>query len=133
MARTHRSSVTPVLMIGSHHWSGPAAFTTHGVGVTTTSGSPNRALNRHPLLSGHILAGGSSLGSPTGAPPSAHRRIVSFWSSVSEISLMNFCMPTVLSTNHGGISPAATLVRMERTHGRTSGYLSRDIGAILPG
>src|SRR5713101_5566574 len=113
MTRTHRSSVTPVLMIGSHHWSGPAAFTTHGVGVTTTSGSPNRPLNRHPLLSGHILAGGSSLGSPTGAPPSAHRRIVSFCSSVSGIS-------PAATLNHGGISPAATLVLIERTHGRAS-------------
>ena len=44
---------------------------------------------------------------------------------------MKRCTPTFLSICHGGISRAATLLRMERAHGRVSSYVMRDIGAML--
>ena len=74
-----------------------------------------------------------SFGSPRGAPPSTHRTMVSIWSSESEMSFLNFWMPTVLSRCHGGIIRAATLFLIDRTHGRTSSYVVSGIGPICPG
>ncbi len=61
-----------------------------------------------------------SAGLPCGAPASTHLTMVSISSSESDGSLLNFVIPIVLSTCHGGISREATRVLMERAHGRTS-------------
>ena len=69
---------------------------------------------------GHSTGGGMSAGLPRGAPASTQATIVSISASVSEMSFSNSWMPIVLSMCHGGIERSATLVRMDRAHGRTS-------------
>src|SRR5262247_1526254 len=74
-----------------------------------------------------------SAGLPSGAPASTHLTIVSTSRSLSDRSLLKCCTPTFLSMNHGGISRAATFSLIDRALGRTSAYVSSDIGAMLPG
>ena len=61
-----------------------------------------------------------SLGSPSGAPASTQRTMVAICSSLSERSLANCWMPTVLSRCHGGMLRVTTRSRMDFAHGRVS-------------
>ena len=101
--------------------------------MTTRSGSPPIwPARRQTSSAGHAMGGGRSAGLPRGAPTSTQAAIVAICSSVSEMSFANAWMPTVLSMCHGGISRATTLRRMARAQGRTSSYVTSDIGAICP-
>ena len=73
-----------------------------------------------------------SAGSPSGAPASTQRTTRSICSSLSEMSLTNCWMPTVLSRCQGGISRAITRFLIARAQGRVSAYVTSDIGAMLP-
>src|SRR5262245_40433412 len=115
-ALIHRSSVRPESAVHSGHQSGPTAGTVTSTGFETIkSGVPivQRSF-------GNVLGGGMSAGLPCGAPCSAHLVIVAISASVSDGSPMNFCTPILRSTYHGGISRFATLVAIERAHGRAS-------------
>ena len=68
--------------------------------------------------SANVGAGGSLVGSPSGAPASTHRTIVSRSASVSLRSFTN--RPTDGSACHGGISPVTTLFLIDRPQGRVS-------------
>jgi hypothetical protein len=59
------------------------------------------------VVSAKTSAGGRSALLPSGAPVSAHLAILAISSSESEMSLLNFWMPTFFSMNHGGITPRA--------------------------
>src|SRR5438128_6100138 len=59
--------------------------------------------------------------------------MVSTCSSVSDMSFLNFRTPTDRSMCQGGICRLATRSRIDRTHGRASWKVIRDIGAIDPG
>ena len=61
-----------------------------------------------------------SAGLPRGAPPSTQRTMVFNSASVSERSLLNSEMPTVLSMCQGGICRVDTRSRIERAQGRDS-------------
>ena len=50
--------------------------------------------------------------------------------SVSDMSFLNFCTPTLLSMCHGGIWRVATRSLIERAQGRASWKVMSDIGAI---
>src|SRR2546422_11449751 len=67
------------------------------------------------------------------APASTHFKMVSICASDSERSFLNFWMPTVLSICHGGIWRVSTRSRMALAQGRTSSYVTSDIGAIESG
>src|SRR5438093_933409 len=89
--------------------------------LMTMSGGPKPSRTPcHWLSVTSFLGGGRSFGSPCSAPPSTQRTIVSTCSSLSDMSFLNFCTPTLRSMCHGGICRAATRSRMERAHGRTS-------------
>ena len=122
-AFTHRSSVSPVSTIGWYHWSWPSAACVHGVERTTMSGSPRSvyfSARRQTSPAGQSMGGGRSSGFPSGAPASTQRTTASISASLSEMSLANSRMPTVLSMCHGGITRLATLSRIARAQGRTS-------------
>ena len=63
-------------------------------------------------------AAGRSFGSPSGAPPFAHRVRTSFSAAERLRSLANF--PCFGSACHGGIVPSATSSRIDFAHGRAS-------------
>ena len=73
-----------------------------------------------------------SAGSPSGAPLSTHADTIAISSSLSDGSSLNAWIPMFLSTCQGGISRAITRFLMARAQGRTSWYVTRDIGAISP-
>src|SRR6185295_5754891 len=100
----------------------------------TMSGGPKPSLAAfHSLSVTCGLGGGMSFGSPCGDPASTHRTIVSTCSSLSDMSFLNFCTPTLRSMCHGGICRVATRSLIERAHGRASWKEISDIGAIDPG
>ena len=132
-ARIQRGSVSGTSTIGRKNVSCATAGIVNGSERMTRSGGPSSASSRNRSPSGHSRGGGRSAGSPGGAPASTQRTMVSISASLSEASLRNCWMPTVLSRNHGGISRAATRARMARAQGRDSAYVSSDIGAMLPG
>src|SRR5262245_37900043 len=84
-----------------------------------------------------VRAGGMSAGFPSGAPASTHLPTAWISSLVREGSFAYSWMPIVLSTYHGGMTPARgpNPVRflIDRAHGRTSSYVINDIGAIESG
>ena len=91
----------------------PSAGTSKASGISiTTSGVPicQPSLNRG--------AGGNAVASPSGAPASTHRTIVSFSASVSPRAFEK--VPTAGSACQGGISPVSTLFLMDRLQGRAS-------------
>jgi hypothetical protein len=59
--------------------------------------------------------------------------MVSTCSSVSDMSFLNFCTPTLRSMCHGGIWRVDTRVLIDFAHGRASLNVMSDIGAIEPG
>src|SRR5215469_2671237 len=73
---------------------------------------------------------GISLGSPSGAPPSAHVRMVSMSPCGNDRSLENF--PKCGSANHGGITLKLTASFMAAAHGLVSAYVSIEKGAASP-
>src|SRR5215469_5961447 len=113
----------------SPHQSGPLAGTVTSFDFSTRSGSPMV----HFSDSSKLRDGGISAGLPRGAPAFTHLPIFSISSSLKEGSFLNFWMPMSFSTNHGGITPAwgPRLVRslIARAHGRTSSYVTSDMGA----
>ena len=83
--------------------------------MTTRSGfSPWNQVS----TAGHAIGGGASAGLPRGAPWSTQRPMVAISASLSDGS--SRYLPTVRSTNHGGMTRASTRCLMERAHGRTS-------------
>ena len=68
---------------------------------------------------------------PSGAPPVAHLRIVSFSADVSRRSLRY--VPYAGSACQGGIDPSATFAAIARAYGRASAYVRSGIGPISPG
>src|SRR3989442_202137 len=103
-----------------------------GSDLTMRSGGPNSLVAFHSSVFGHSRGRGISLISPSGAPESTHRTMVSIWSCVRDMSFLNFCTPTVGSICHGGIWRVMTRSRMALAHGRVSSYLTSDMGAIEP-
>src|SRR5258707_5852596 len=81
--------------------------------------------------SANVGAGGISLRSPRGAPPSTHAPIVSISARLKLRSLRNLSECSG-SAPHGGISRSVTLVLITFAHGRTSSYDMRTIGATSP-
>ena len=59
--------------------------------------------------------------------------MVAICSSVSDMSFLNFCTPTLRSMCQGGIWRDATRALIDRAHGRESLKVTSDIGAIEPG
>src|ERR1700674_5262590 len=104
----------------------------YGSDLMTRSGWPSSFAAFHSSSAGHCLGGGMSLASPIGAPESAQRTMVAIWSSLSDMSFLNFWTPTVLSMCHGGIWRLITRSRMDFAHGRVSSYVTSDMGAIDP-
>src|SRR3989442_13509131 len=98
-----------------------------------SGGPPNKSAKFHFDSFGHCFGGGISFGSPFGTPASTHFTIVSICASGSERSFLNFWMPTVLSICHGGIWRVITRSRIALAQGRTSSYVTSDIGAIESG
>src|ERR1043165_6178797 len=81
----------------------------YGADLTTMSGGPKPSRAAfHSLSVTSGLGGGISFGSPCGAPSSTQRTIVSICASLSDMSFLNFCTPTLRSMCHGGICRAAT-------------------------
>ena len=80
-----------------------------------TSGSMVQAPN-----SWNSTAAGASSGLPRGAPFCTQLLTVRISSSLSDLSSLKLCTPTLGSMCHGGISRASTLARMDRAHGRVS-------------
>src|SRR3954447_7765160 len=54
-------------------------------------------------------------------------------SSLSDMSFLNFCTPTLRSMCHGGIWRVETRCLIDLAHGRDSSNVLSDIGAIDPG
>src|SRR5262245_5677870 len=135
IARTHRGSVMPEGVTRLSHASCDCAGIVKGYDLMIMSGSfcPNMAAKFHPWSSGQDFGAGIAFGSPCGAPASTHLTIVSISLSEIERSFLNFWTPTVLSMSHGGMVWSATRVRIARAHGRTSWYVTSDMGAIESG
>jgi hypothetical protein len=112
IARTQRGSVTPVSVTGRNHLSCVRAASVYGGDLRMRSGSPNCFENCQPVGSGKVAGGGRSLGSPSGAPASTQETIVLICSSERLRSFLKARTPMFLSTCHGGITRAATLVLM---------------------
>ena len=74
-----------------------------------------------------------SAGFPCGAPLSTHLTMTAISSSDKEMSLLNRWTPTFLSMCHGGISRARTFCLIDFAQGLASSYVTRDIGANVPG
>ena len=119
-ARIQRGSVSGTSTIGRKNASCPTAGMVNGTERTTRSGGPSSDSRRNRSPLGHSSGGGMSAGLPSGAPLSTQRTTVSISASLSDMSLMNCWMPTVLSRYHGGISRASTRDRMARAQGRVS-------------
>src|SRR5262249_43124250 len=72
-------------------------------------------------------------GLPCGAPLSAHRAIVAISASDSDGSFLYCWMPTFFSMYHGGMTPRCGPMDVRcliaRAYGRTSSYVTSDIGA----
>jgi hypothetical protein len=130
IARTQRGSVRPVSTVGLCHASCATAGTVNGVDLTMRSGGPKRSANPHTSSFGNFFGGGMSFGSPSGAPASTHRAIVSICWSESDRSFSKCWIPTVRSMCHGGICLATTRALMARAHGRVSAKVISDIGAM---
>src|SRR5437870_400455 len=129
-----RGSVKPVGTTGLYQTSSPTAGTVQSGDLRINSGGPpNKSAKFHFDSSGHCFGGGISFGSPFGTPASTHFTIVPICASDSERSFLNFWMPTVLSICHGGICRVSTRSRMALAQGRTSSYVTSDIGAIESG
>src|SRR6478735_966121 len=135
MARTHRGSVMPASVMRLSQASCDTAGMVNGSDLMIRSGSfwPKSGAKFQPWSSGQVFSAGMSFGSPCGAPVSIHFSTLAYCSSLSERSFLNFCTPTVLSICHGGMLRASTRDLIERTHGRTSEKVFRDIGAIESG
>ena len=102
----------------------------YGSGIDTIrSGSPMR----HSCGLGNSTGGGASAGLPRGDPLSTQAAMAAISASVRDGSSLKSWIPMRRSTYHGGISRVSTLRLMERAHGRTSSYVTSDIGAIAPG
>src|SRR5439155_716504 len=128
---TQRDSVSGRSDIGRYQTSWCWAAIVYSDDFTTMSGGPNpsrTAFHSLSVMSG--LAGGMSFGSPCGAPASTQRTMVSTCSSLSDMSFLNFCTPTLRSMCQGGICRVATRSLIDRAHGRASWYVMSDIGAI---
>src|SRR5207247_10109027 len=85
----------------------------------------------------NLRGGGISAALPCGAPVSAHRAIFAISASLSDGSFLYFWMPTFFSMYHGGITPRCGPIDVrcliDRAHGRTSSYVTSDIGATPSG
>src|SRR5438093_6059809 len=128
---TQRGSVSAISDIGRYQTSWCSAGIVYSEDLTTRSGLPKPSRTPfHSLSVTSGLGGGMSFGSPCGAPASTQRTIVSTWSSLSDMSFLNFWTPTLRSMCHGGICRVATRSLIERAHGRASWYVISDIGAI---
>ena len=119
-ARIQRGSASGTSTVVRKKTSCATAGMVNGTDRTTRSGGPSSESNRNRSPLGQSSGGGMSAGSPSGAPASTQRTMMSISASLSEMSLMNRWMPTVLSRNHGGISRAVTRALMARAHGRDS-------------
>jgi hypothetical protein len=80
---------------------------------------PSRSACQYSVVTAGFALG-MSAGLPSRAPWSTHAMIVSIWSSLSDMSFLNFWTPTLLSMCHGGIWRAATRARIDLAHGRAS-------------
>src|SRR5215469_14127276 len=76
------------------------------------------------------LGGGISFGLPSGAPSSTQRTMEVICTSLSDMSFLNFCTPTLGSMCQGGIWRVATRSLIDFAQGRASLYVIRDIGAM---
>ena len=103
-ALIQRGSVSGTSTIGRKKASWATAGMVNGTDRTTRSGGPSSDSSRKRSPLGQSIGGGMSAGLPSSAPLSTHRTMVSISASLSEMSLMNCWIPTVLSRNHGGIS-----------------------------
>src|SRR6185503_13957555 len=129
-----RGSVSGMSDIGRYQTSWWTAGIVYSDDLITRSGGPNPSLTPSHWLSVTTAFGaGMSFGSPCSAPPSTQRTIVSTCSSLSDMSFLNFCTPTLRSMCQGGICRVATRSLIERAHGRASWKEMSDIGAIDPG
>src|SRR5215470_18259832 len=113
----------------SPHQSGEFALTRISWVDTTRSGVPIA----HVLRLSNFRGGGMSAGLPCGAPLSAHVPIIAISASDSDGSFLYCWMPTFFSMYHGGITPRCGPIDVRcliaRAYGRTSSYVTRDIGA----
>ena len=99
-----RGSVSGISDIGRYHTSWCSAGIVYSGDRIMRSGGPRPSLTAcHSLSVTSGFGGGKSLGSPCGAPPSTQRTIVSTCWSVSDMSFLNCCTPTLRSMCHGGI------------------------------
>src|ERR1700730_9063486 len=111
------------------HMSGALAGTVKSSGnETIRSGVPI-----FHLSSSNLTGGGISAGFPFGAPASAHWTMVEISFVESPPSFLNVLMPTFGSTYHGGIIRKVTFSLIAFAHGRSSSYVSNDMGAMAFG
>ncbi len=112
-AVTHMSSVNPGSTVKYLYGTSPSAGISKSVPMSITmSGLPIC----QPVTNSGIF--GSSLGLPSGAPPSTQATIVSICSFVRLRSLAN--LPCAGSASHGGIVRATTFSLIAFAQGRTS-------------
>ena len=81
--------------------------------------------------SGYCGIAGRSFALPFGEPPATQASSVFRSSSLSRRSFSN--VPAGASACQGGMCPSPTSSRIALAYGRTSSYVSSDIGAISPG
>jgi hypothetical protein len=118
---TQRGSVIGMSVIGRYQTSWFFAGIVYSDDLMTMSGGPRPSFTAcHSLSVTRGLAGGRSFGSPSGAPASTQRTMVSTCWSESEMSFLNLLTPTDGSMCQGGICRRITRSLIERAHGRDS-------------
>src|SRR5580704_11231990 len=104
----------------------------YGSDFTTRSGSPNCFESCQTLSLGHCFTGGRSFLSPSGAPKSTHFAMVLICASLSDISLLKWRTPYVLSMCQGGMFPERTRSLIDFAQGLDSSKVTSDMGAAVP-
>ena len=84
-------------------------------------------------IASNFRGAGMAAGSPSGAPASTQRTMVSISSSLSEMSFLKSWIPTVLSICQGGMIRFETLCLINGANRLTCSYVSSGIGPIEPG
>src|SRR5260370_7686652 len=104
-----RGSMIGMSDMGRYHTSWCCADIVYSDDLMTRSGGPKPSLTAfHSLSVTSGLGGGRSFKLPCSAPPSTQATIVFTCWSVSDISFLNFCTPTLRSMSHAAIPPSAT-------------------------
>src|SRR5262245_57529914 len=99
-----RGSVRGMSDIGRYHTSWCSADMVYSDDLTIRSKDPYPSLTPfHSLSVTNGFGGDKSFGSPSRTPPSTHQTMVSTCLSVSDISFLNACTPTLRSMCHGNI------------------------------